>query len=558
MLKEIYIKNFALIDELRIQLDKGLTVLTGETGSGKSIIIDALSLCFGRRADKDFIRHGQDKSIVEIGITSLSSKATELLEKLGISYEGNLIITRELHRDNSSIARVNGRMVPISALKSLALSLLTIHGQNEFESLTQSSKQLQIIDDYGKDEIEEAKRSYRGEYRGYVHLLGEMEKIQEHKDIAEIEREMDLLSYQIEEISQAKLREGELEELEAEKKLQTNAEKIYEKIREIYSLLYEGEMNILSSLDKVVESTQVLSGFDEIFADWNRSLTDTYYNVEDVCGQIRSKREDFVFDESRLEEIFLRLDVLKKLYRKYGGDYESTMLYKEEIEKRLLQYRQRDILLEEYMKKKEDILQRLEEKAGILHDLRIKVAGQLENLMIRELDSLNLKNTRFKIDFKQKDYSPDGQDEILFLISFNAGEELKPFHKVASGGEISRFMLALQNLISSTDEIQTLIFDEIDTGVSGVAAGKIAQKLVDISCEKQVICITHLPQIASFGDQHYLVEKEQREEEVRTLLSLMSEEERVLEIAKMTVGENISDISLRNARELLDKNKRRI
>lgn len=558
MLKEIYIKNFALIDELRIQLDKGLTVLTGETGSGKSIIIDALSLCFGRRADKDFIRHGKDKSIVELGITSLSSKAIELLEKLGISYEGNLIITRELHRDNSSIARVNGRMVPNSTLKSLALNLLTIHGQNEFESLTQTVKQLQIIDDYGKSEVEEAKRSYEKEYRQYVHLLQEMEKIQEHRDIAEMEREMDLLSYQIEEIEQAKLREGELEDLESEKKLQTNAEKIHEKIREIYSLLYEGEVNILSSLDKVVESTQVLQGFDEVFSHWNNSLTDAYYSLEDVCAQIRSKREDFVFDETRLEEIFLRLDILKKLYRKYGGDYHSTMLYKEETEKRLLQYKERDVLLEEYMRKKEEVRSRLEEKAEILHRLRIKIAHDLEHLMIQELDSLNLKNTRFKISFKRKNYSPDGQDEILFLISFNAGEELKPFHKVASGGEISRFMLALQNLISSTDEIQTLIFDEIDTGVSGVAAGKIAQKLVDISYEKQVICITHLPQIASFGDCHYLVEKEQRGEEVKTFLSLLSEEERILEIAKMTVGEQVSDISLRNAKELLDKNKRRI
>lgn len=556
MLKEIYIKHFALIDELRVQLNRGLTVLTGETGSGKSIIIDALSMCFGRRADNDFIRRGEEKSIIEIGLTSLPEKTAEQLEKLGIAYDGELVITRELHRDNSSVARLNGRMIPVSALKTIAPDLITIHGQNEYESLTQSKKQIEILDNYGKRELAQSKAAYKEAYSSYMELMAEMARIRDNKDVAQIEREMDLLKYQIGEIENAKLRAGELEELEEERKRQANAEKIHIRLQEAHSLLQGGQANILSFLDQAVEALQEIGSYDRRFSSWNGILSDAYYNIEDVAGELSSLKDSFQYDEGRLDEIFLRLDEIRKLYRKYGGTYEKTISYCEEMKKLLYEYRERDSLLESYRKQRETIENTLKERAEKLSEARKKVSRKLERSLVRELDSLSLKNVRFHIDIKTGEYSRKGFDEVLFMISFNAGEELKAFHKVASGGEVSRFMLALQNVLSSSDGIDTLIFDEIDTGVSGIAAGKIGEKLADIAQEKQVLCITHLPQIASFAQEHFLIEKVKSKESFTTRLRHLKEEQRVDELAKMTVGEELTEISLCNARELLEKNRR--
>lgn len=557
MIKEIYIKNFALIDELRVQWDRGLTVLTGETGSGKSIIIDALSMCFGRRADNDFIRRGKEKSIIEICLTSLPERTVRELEEVGISCEGELIITRELHKDNSSVARLNGRIVPVSTLKKISPDLITIHGQNEYESLIQSNRQIRLLDNYGKHSILEYRHSYEETYLSYMNLVEEIKRIRENKDVPQLEREMDLLNYQLSEIENVKLKEGEFEELEEQRKLQVNAEKIQLKIQTVHSLLYEESNNVLSSLDRAVSSLQEISSYDSKFSDWAKVLSDSYYAVDDIVSEVRGAKDAFLYDENRLDEIFLRLDEIKKIHRKYGGTYSEVMAYRDEIKNRLHEYRERDKILETYRIQQETLEKELEQKANRLSLVRKQVAEELERLILEELDSLSLKNVQFRIDFQRGEYSRLGRDEVLFLISFNAGEELKAFHKVASGGEVSRFMLALQNVLSTSDEIDTLIFDEIDTGVSGIAAGKIGEKLSDISNAKQVLCITHLPQIASFGKEHFLIEKMQVEDKVITRLEHLDREQRIRELAKMAVGEEITETALCNAAELLEKNSKK-
>ncbi len=554
MLRELYIENFALISNLRVELQTGFTVITGETGSGKSIIIDALSMCLGRRGGKEFIRRGKEKSIIELRIENISDSMRSQLQEFGIEVENQLIISRELQRDGSTVARLNGRMVPISILKNIATELITIHGQNEYESIMSGMKQLYLLDNFGKDNIAKIKKEYEQNYADYIDVLKKLEEITQYTQTGAIDRELDLMKYQINEIERASLIDGELEKLEEEKKIQVNAEKISLSVQRAYDKLYEGQGNALDLIRTSLSELEQIASYDMQLSQWKEELESIYYSLEELVNQISAKKDSFVYEEDYLNGILVRLEELKKIYHKYGRNYEGVMEYLLQMQNKITELEKREELEQAYLQekqKKEHLLMKLAKK---LSAVRQKYAEELKQKVIFELNTLNLKKVSYEIHFSEKDISRDGIDEICFMISFNEGEELKPFHKVASGGEISRFMLALKNIVSSYDEIDTLIFDEIDTGVSGIAANKIGEKLQSIGTEKQIICITHLPQIAAFGNHHLLVEKSDTSEGIKTVLKKLNTEQRVLEIAKMTVGEEITETSLRNAEELLQRN----
>ncbi len=556
MLKEIYIENFALISQLHIDINRGFTVITGETGSGKSIIIDAISLCLGRRGSKEFVRHGEEKAIIELRLENLPKKIEKGLSEIGIDTDGQLIVTRELQKDGSSVSRLNRRMVPVSVLKSFMMDLITIHGQNEYESITQTDKQLQLLDNFGKSHIQKCKQEYRNIYTKYMDLLQRIDNLSEHKDSGQLTRELDLLYYQRDEIESAMIQDGELEKLEEEKRKLSHFEKIQDSFREVHSLLSKNDQNVIKQLNQSISILSSVETYSTFALKCREVLQESYYMVEDISGELARHSVEDSYDEKQLDDVISRLDLLTRLYRKYGGDYQKTKHYYEEVCDRIYQIEKREDLLKDCFVQKETLERELLQYAKILQSERKKVASSLEKRMIKELSTLNLKNTKYEIRFFEKSFSENGIDDVLFFISFNVGEEPKPFHKIASGGEISRFMLALKNIISTTDEIDTMIFDEIDTGVSGVAANQIGEKLQEIGQYKQVLCITHLPQIASFGEQHLLVTKEESRGSMNTHIYALTKEDRIREIAKMTVGENVTPISLENASELLHKNQK--
>jgi len=556
MLKEIYIENFALISQLHIDIDRGFTVITGETGSGKSIIIDAISLCLGRRGSKEFVRHGEEKAIIELRLENLPKKIEKELSEIGIDIEGQLIVTRELQKDGSSVSRLNRRMIPVSVLKSVMMDLITIHGQNEYESITQTDKQLLLLDNFGKNHIQKCKQEYRNIYTKYMALLQRIDKLSDNRDSGQLTRELDLLYYQRDEIHAAIIQEGELESLEEEKRKLSHFEKIQDSIHEVNSLLSKNERNVINQLNQSISILSSIETYSTFALKCREVLQEAYYMVEDISGELAKHSVEDSYDEKQLDDVISRLDLLTRLYRKYGGDYQKTKHYYEEVCDRIYQIEKREVLLKDCFVQKEKLEHELLQFAKVLQSERKKVASSLEKRMIKELSTLNLKNTKFEIHFFEKSFTENGIDEVSFFISFNVGEEPKPFHKIASGGEISRFMLALKNIISTTDEIDTMIFDEIDTGVSGVAANQIGEKLQEIGQCKQVLCITHLPQIASFGQQHLLVTKEEKHGNVNTHIYPLKKEDRIREIAKMTVGENITPISLENASELFHKNQK--
>ena len=556
MLKEIYIENFALISQLHIDINRGFTVITGETGSGKSIIIDAISLCLGRRGSKEFVRHGEDKAIIERRLENLPKKIEKELSEIGIDTDGQLIVTRELQKDGSSVSRMNRRMVPVSVLKSVMMDLITIHGQNEYESITQTDKQLQLLDNFGKSHIQGRKQEYSKLYTEYMELLQRIDKLSEHKDSGQLTRELDLLYYQRDEIESAMIQDGEFEKLEEEKRKLLHFEKIQDSFNEVYSLLSKNEQNAMNQLNESISILSSVEPYSNFALNCREVLQEAYYMVEDISVELGRCMAADSYDEEQLDDVISRLDLLTRLYRKYGGDYHKTKQYYEEVCDRIYEIEKREDLLKDYLVQREKLEHRLLQYAKILQSERKKVASSLEKRMIKELSTLNLKNTKYEIRFFEKSFSENGIDDVSFFISFNVGEEPKPFHKIASGGEISRFMLALKNIISTTDEIDTMIFDEIDTGVSGVAANQIGEKLQEIGQYKQVLCITHLPQIASFGAQHLLVAKEESRGSMNTHIYALTKEDRIREIAKMTVGENVTPISLENASELLHKNQK--
>lgn len=554
MLLELYIKNFALIDEMRIEYDAGLNIITGETGSGKSIMIDALSLALGKKGSKSVVRTGQKKAIVEAVFFVDDLEIEHFLNELGIDFEDKqLTITREISTDGRTVSRINGRTVTQSDLKLITTQLITIHGQNEYEQLLTSSNQLRLIDNFGENDIQSELERYASDYQKLLFIQQELLDLNDNMDSAKIQRELDLLSYEIEEIQTSNLKEGEKEEIKERLLRLENSERIQESIDFVYQNMYEDRNSILSMLSKCGNKLEILSEYLPQSRQWLETINDAYYSLEDVAHNLRSNAPEEEANES-IDVLNMRLDTINQLFRKYGKTYGEVMEYLKDAVEKKNRILSRDELNKKYEQQQKELLLELNKRAENISSLRKKIANTLKKEIQKELISLNMKNVQLEIDFQNKEISRNGKDRIEFLVSFNKGEPTKPLSQIASGGEISRFMLAFKSVVAKSDNIHSLIFDEIDTGVSGIAAQRIGIKLKEISKFRQVICITHLAHIASYADIHFVVEKLQSRQNTKTEIRKLGFEQRIHEVAKMMSGSDITESSLQTAKDLILKN----
>lgn len=559
MIEQISIKDYALVKELNLRFKNGFSVMTGETGSGKSVIIDAISLCLGGRSDKDAIYKGSDKSSIGLLISNLTDNQKLTLLRYGIKADRDVAITREIFSDGKSVARINGKTVTLQNLKEFTQILVDIHGQNEFDSLNDKEQQMQLLDSFGKKSIYSLKQKYSGIYSRYMSVLKQLSEIKVSSSF-NTQKEIDLLKFQVSEIETAAIKPGETEKLEEQRKSYLNFEKIQLSINETYDMLYEREGSILSLLDHCIDKIDVATGYKTEIKNWKESLSDCYYTIEDIANEIGKIKSGFDSEGVDIDYIESRMSAIQLIFQKYGNGYEKVEKFKKDATERIKKLENQEIVEKELNETKEKLIDELKKISYEINELRRETATTLEEKVKKELKTLNFRQVAFKINFEEKeDFSSSGNLNCEFLVSFNPGQDLKPLRKVASGGEISRFMLAIKSATAAEDCIDTLIFDEIDTGVSGMSAQLIGEKLATIGKYRQVIAITHLPQIASFADAHYLVTKSIVENnETQIQIYMLNEEERIRELAFMISGIAITDFGLNAAKDLLKRNQEKI
>ncbi|HLR64992.1 MAG TPA: DNA repair protein RecN [Pseudogracilibacillus sp.] len=558
MLTELSIKNFAIIDDISIAFDKGLTVLTGETGAGKSIIIDAVQLLAGARASVEFVRHGEKKAEI-IGLFDIETKEidfTQGCEEHGIDYDPNelFIMERTITSKGKSICRINGKIVPLHVLRNFGMSLLNVHSQHDHVHLMDKQSHLHLLDAYGGKEIEQLKSTYGEKYREYIKYKKEYDDLNESEQ--QLAHRLDLLKFQADEISAAELLESEDDYLEQERNELQNYASIHDALVTAYEGLY-GDGKALEWVDVAAKALQNDKIAQTPLAKKAEELMNIYYTLEEVTFDIRNYQEGLFYDENRLNDIESRLNTISFLKRKYGQTVNDIIAYHEkiniEIEKLENHEAHHDQLIEKIAKLKQEVL-----NEGVkLHKARVKTAKGLCKDIEKELKDLYLEHTLFDVGIEQlsDSFYESGIDDVQFLLATNKGEPVKPLHKIASGGEISRIMLALKKIFAKHDEISTVIFDEIDTGVSGRVAQSIAEKMYEITKDAQVLCITHLAQVAAMSDQHVLIEKSVKNNRTSTEITFLSTEEKTKEIAKMITGAELTETAVQHAVQLLDLTK---
>ena len=550
MLELLHIENIAVIEEADIQFRPGFNALTGETGAGKSIVIDAMNAVLGGRTSRDLIRTGTDKAFVSAAFSGVSPHLSGLLE-CGVSPDenGELLVQRELTADGKNYCRVNGRPVTVAQLKRIGSELLNIHGQHDGTALLDEEQHGAYLDRFGR--VEEPYAVYRTAYDALAALSAQIKALQ--MDEAEKARRMDSLRFQIGELERAELVAGEEEELNARRNLLRNGEKYISALSGADYAMNGGDegmgaVNAIQEAGNAIWSIRTLDG----------ELSDLYQRLEalrseayDLAETIRDKREEFDFSPAELDSVESRCDQLYRLKKKYGATVEDMLEYLDQCRAELDAMETADDTLI-YLQQKLKKAQAATAQAGeVLTKARREAAAVLEGRIQSELRDLDMKKVRFAIDFAPKAPAPDGCDTIRFLMSANAGEDLKPISRIASGGELARIMLALKNVLSEQEAIGTMVFDEVDTGVSGRAAQKVAEKLAQVSRQKQVLCVTHLPQLAAMADTHFSVEKGEQGGRTYTKVVLLSEEQRRAELARITGGSQVTEALLQSAGELL-------
>lgn len=558
MLKEIKIENFALIDRLDIELFDGLNAFTGETGSGKSIIIDAISFILGRRADKSFIRKNKEKSSIELIFfleKNQLKKIAPIFEENSIPLDDSLlIIKRDIYKDGNSINKINNTNTTLSLLKEISPYLIEIHGQNEFLDLKED-QHINIFDNFIKTKENYKELDlYKNKYFEYISLKKEIASIKRITKTDEDDSMYDFLLYQKNEIEKANIKENETEEIQKKFELLQSSQKIYEYLTNFYNNLEESDENIVTVFSKASSQFEEISSLDEKLQEISKRITSIYYEVDDLANEIRDRIDSFSFDEQDYIEIENRNNIINFITKKYGGNYNTLKESYNEIIKKINEISFYEEKLKDLECKSKNIQKEMIELAEKLSDKRTKYKNEFESEIISELNSIGINNVSFKIDIlKSKTYNSKGNEKITFLITFNKGEDLRPLSKVASGGELSRFSLALKSMgLYQTDK--TIIFDEIDTGISGLASEKVGKKLKEISSKNQTLLITHQSQIASFSDKHYLVYKEEKDSKTVTSVKRLTDKERIVETAKMIDGNLYSENSLKFAEELISKN----
>lgn len=548
MLERLHIKNIAVIDEAEIEFNSGFNVLTGETGAGKSIIIDSINMVLGERTSKSIIRNGEKKAVVEAMFSIDNPEVINALEESGFDIEdGTVILYRDLNTDGKSLCKINGSMTTASGIREIANMLINIHGQQDNQSLLSPSSHIDFLNSYA--DLENKLLEYREFYNKVKEIEEKLNSLQ--MDEREKERQIDLYSFQIKEIDDAKLVVNEDEQLAERKKFISGISKISETINYSHDALYTSDHSAYDTLSSVAGNFNAITEFDTKLSEIYERLNSASIELEDIIYQIRDYRDSIDFDESEADNIESRLDLINTLKRKYGNSIEEILSYRNDIEKNLNAITKSDEETEMLRKELDDVCKMRNSIATEISKIRRKSATELSNKICSELADLDMSKVKFDVQIKECEYNKNGCDNIEFLISVNAGEPLKPLSKIASGGEMSRIMLAIKSIFADSDPVDTLIFDEIDTGVSGRAAQKIAEKINKISSKKQILCITHLPQIAAMANTHFLIEKNVDAEHTYTKVNVLDENSRKNELARIIGGAQITDITIQAAAEMI-------
>ncbi len=555
MIDKLIIENFALIDHLELDLKPGLNILSGETGAGKSIVIDALTLLSGGRASGEFIRTGFDKSVIT-GVFSVTlEKSKEIKEKFDIEVdEEQLIITRELYSNGKSIAKINNKMVTVSILKDVTKDMIDIHGQHEHHSLLDPQKHLELLDMFGGQGTKKLLDKYIDLYETRKRILTQLDKLD--TNVENRERKMDLLKFEIEEITACDLKIGEDEELNNKRKMLINAEKLYNGAMQGYLMLYQGDevSPVVEVVGTILDELNNLTRYDPKLAEFASQLEAALFQIQDVSRGLLAYGETLELDTEALTQVEMRIDEVNRMKRKYGSTIEEILKYLDNRNNELDQL----VNSEERFKQLQSELSALEKELLItgteLTEVRKEAASKLSDKITEQLGELSMEKTVFHVQFNQNievKFTDKGLDTVEFLISPNPGEPLKPLAKIASGGEMSRIMLSMKNILAEIDKIETLIFDEVDTGIGGRTAQKVAEKLINVSKGRQVICVSHLPQICVMANTHYkIVKNEVNGRTVSTIIEL-EEIEKITEIARMISGAEVTQATINHAREML-------
>ena len=538
MINHISIKNFAIIENTEIEFQEGLNIITGETGSGKSIVIEAVSLALGSRADSSYVRTGTDKAIIQLA---------------GTLDGEDYVITREISANGKNLCRINGEIVTLAQVNRLSSKLADIHGQYDNQSLLNPDYHITLLDAYKNDdsapltdEVAEKYALYMQSRKELSHLLS-IEK--------ENARQLDFYKYESNEIEKANLVIGEDAELTEKISLLQNSEKIFDNISKTYQTMYDESPSVMDGLNFVAKSMEEISAYSQNISSLSDEINDIYYRLEELCRQIRDVKDSVVFSPSELDEAIERLDLIDNLKKKYGSTIEEILDYAADLQKKLSIAENFDEEKKSMMIALKNAKSQLLDCCNKLTEVRREKAAELELAIQKELFDLNFKDSHIKINIEQLDEPTEsGMDKVEILITTNKGEPLKPLYKIVSGGEMSRIMLAFKNIISSYDRIPTLIFDEIDTGISGITASIVGKKLKEISAQRQIICITHLPQIAACGKYNFRIFKDSDETKTFTYVEALNDDEKVKEIARLLGGTSITETTMMTAKELIDSN----
>ena len=555
MLQELSIQNFAIIPKLNISFQPGMTVLTGETGAGKSIIIDAVGLLTGGRGSQDFIREGADKAVLQ-GLIDVEpgQPITQLLDELGIPLEDTqLLIHRELHKSGRNVIRVNGSLVNATTLKEIGQHLVDIHGQNEHQELMQVERHLSLLDEYGKKTIGPVLEKYRAAYDTYRSLESAFHKRQ--ADEQAWAQRLDMLSFQSKELADASLVEGEEEMLEAEYQELTNFQDVLAALSKAHEALDgDWDNNGLEPISTAMSAMEDIEELSPKYATLTEAVRGAYYELQEAASEILSVRDGLEFDEERLREVDDRLNLIRSLERKYGATITDVLAHQAKVDAELAEMGGGEQSAAELAEQVEVAEQKARTLAEKLHELRLKAAKQLATKIHEQLSDLYMEKAVFSAHITElKELNATGLDAVEFYIQTNPGEGAKPLVKIASGGELSRMMLAMKTIFSREQGITSIIFDEVDTGVSGRVAQAIAEKIAVIGRYSQVLTITHLPQVAAVADNHYFIEKQVVGDRTETSIHTLSEDERVNEVARMLSGDELTDAAKENARDLIQR-----
>ncbi|HHW22624.1 MAG TPA: DNA repair protein RecN [Clostridiaceae bacterium] len=556
MLIQLDVENVAIIEKLNIPLFKGFNVLTGETGAGKSIIIDSLNALLGSRVSKELIRSGSDKAFVQ-GLFSNAGDLAELLESFGIEPQddGNILISRVITESGKNICRVNGTMVTVSMLRDIGQRLVDIHGQYDNQSLLRTETHIELLDLFAGEKLAEEKRQYRILLDKLNELKSRLRSLS--GEGKERERTMDMLRFQINEIESADLHAGEDEELRRQSKILSHSEEIVNAFSQAYQMIRGEDRDDQSALDKIGLSLDLIRKVEELDPEYkmiSSSLEEIGEKLVDISREIRKIRDGTEYDPNLHKSIEERISLIQGLQRKYGETVTDVLTYLEDARKRLDEIERSEELILAIKKDIEDVEKDLHKKCEVMNRLRTEAAKELEKGILKELADLEMPRTQFLVSVvscPEEGFTENGTDKVEFLFSPNAGEPLKPLSKIASGGEMSRCMLAIKTILADIDAIPTLVFDEIDTGVSGKAASRLGEKLKAVAGMHQVICITHHAQIASQADTHYLIEKKEQDGRMLTQIKLLDRKEREEEISRLLSGEHATETARKLARELL-------